>query len=66
MTPPRVTPVDTVGAGDAFAGVLARLASGEKLERAVAHANCAGALATLKVGAQEALPNRRQVDLLAT
>ena len=53
----RVRPVDTVGAGDAFAGTFtARLADGCALEEAVALANCAGALTTLKSGAQEAMP----------
>lgn len=54
-----VRPVDTVGAGDAFAGTFtARLAEGCALEAAVALANCAGALTTLKSGAQEAMPSR--------
>jgi ribokinase len=55
----RVRPVDTVGAGDTFAGTFtARLAEGCSLAEAVAFANCAGALATLKPGAQEAMPTR--------
>lgn len=59
----RVKPVDTVGAGDAFAGALATgLARGLALREAIARANCAGALATLKPGAQEALPTSRAVD----
>jgi len=57
-----VTPLDTVGAGDAFAGCLAAaIARGDELPRALRAANCAGALATLKPGAQEAIPTRRQV-----
>lgn len=53
----RVRPVDTVGAGDAFAGTFtARLAEGIAIEEAVAFANYAGALTTLKPGAQEAMP----------
>jgi ribokinase len=59
-----VRPIDTVGAGDAFAGTLAvRLAEGASLEQAVRAATCAGALATLAVGAQAALPTRRATDL---
>ena len=55
----RLRPVDTVGAGDTFAGTFtARLAEGCALAEAVALANCAGALATLKPGAQEAMPTR--------
>lgn len=54
----KVRPVDTVGAGDAFAGTLtAHLAAGASLEEAVRYGNAAGALATLKAGAQEALPS---------
>lgn len=59
----RVTPVDTVGAGDAFAGTFAaRIAAGEEASAAVAAANCAAALATLKIGAQEAIPTRSATD----
>ncbi len=55
----RVKPVDTVGAGDAFTGALAeRLAEGADFATAILHGNCAGALATLKPGAQESSPSR--------
>lgn len=58
----RVQPVDTVGAGDAFTGTLAaRLAGGSDFATAVLHGNCAGALATLKPGAQESLPTLARV-----
>jgi len=54
-----VTPKDTVGAGDAFAGTFAsRRAEGLDTFSAIQLANCAGALTTLKSGAQEAMPNR--------
>jgi ribokinase len=54
-----VTPVDSVGAGDAFAGAFAaRRAGGADLLSAVRYANCAGALATLKPGAQESIPDK--------
>jgi ribokinase len=54
-----VTPVDTVGAGDAFAGAFAaRRAGGADLLSAIRYANCAGALATLKPGAQESIPDK--------
>ena len=49
FVPPKVTPVDTVGAGDTFAGAFA--VSGD-----IAFANAAGALATLKAGAQPSIP----------
>lgn len=55
----RVKPVDTVGAGDAFAGAFcAARAEGFDVRGAIRLANCAGALATLKPGAQESIPNR--------
>jgi ribokinase len=59
----KVKPVDTVGAGDAFAGTfVARRAEGLDLRTAIQHANCAGALATLKPGAQESIPTRAATD----
>ncbi len=58
-----VLPIDTVGAGDAFAGCFAaRIASGEALVDALAAANCAGALTTLGAGAQDPIPDRERVD----
>lgn len=52
-----VAPVDTVGAGDTFAGVFAaQHHSGKPFLEAVRWANVAGALATLKPGAQEGIP----------
>ncbi len=54
-----VKPVDTVGAGDAFAGTFAaRRAGGADILAAIRYANCAGALATLKPGAQESIPGK--------
>lgn len=59
----RVKPKDTVGAGDAFAGVLAsRRAEGMEILTAIQHANCAGALTTLSAGAQDAIPTRRETE----
>jgi ribokinase len=61
--PPHVEPVDTVGAGDAFAGALVvALAEGRPLESALDFANMAGALATLRPGAQEAIPRRGEIE----
>lgn len=59
----EVSPIDTVGAGDAFAGTLAaRVAHGESLADAIRHANIAGALTTQKLGAQEAIPTKDEVE----
>lgn len=61
-----VTPVDTTAAGDAFNGALAMfLAEGRDLVNAIPLANCAGALATTRPGAQEAMPTREELRLLA-
>ena len=61
--PPSVSPVDTVGAGDTFAGVFALAhAEGLGLLDSVRMANTAAALATLRPGAQEAMPVRGEID----
>jgi ribokinase len=59
----KITPVDTVGAGDTFCGYLAaglaeRLPLGDALRRAAV----AGSLACLKPGAQPAIPVADEVD----
>lgn len=57
-----VRPVDTVGAGDTFAGTLAaRLAAGDGWPGAVRLANVAAALSTLTPGAQTGIPTAAQV-----
>ena len=59
IAPPQVTPVDTVGAGDAFTGAFTvACASGMPLEKAIRFANAAGALATQGLGAQASIPGR--------
>ncbi len=59
----KIKAVDTVGAGDTFAGAFTtHLAEGAPLLEAVRWANTAGALATLKVGAQEGIPHRGDVQ----
>lgn len=58
-----VEPVDTVGAGDCFAGTFAaRWAENREFEKSLRAANVAGALATQGSGAQDAIPSREAVD----
>lgn len=62
IPPHRVTPVDTVGAGDAFTGALcSQLAIGRSLEDAARVGAVAGALATTVPGAVPSLPTRDAV-----
>ena len=63
---PGVEVVDTVGAGDAFAGALAAaLDRGADLDRAISEALAAGSLACTAFGAQGALPHRDAIRALA-
>lgn len=58
----KVKAIDATGAGDAFAGgFVVGLAEGLPLREAARLASATAALATTKVGAQEALPTKRQV-----
>lgn len=59
----RVTPVDTTGAGDCFAGSLAAaLDQGAPQEKAMRYAAAAAALQVTKLGAADAMPTRQQVE----
>jgi ribokinase len=59
----RVEAVDTTGAGDAFNAALAvALAEGKSLKEAVFIANAAAALKITKIGAQEGLPRRTELE----
>ncbi len=59
----KVVSVDTVGAGDCFAGTFAaRWAENREFEKSLRAANVAGALATTERGAQEAIPPKEVVD----
>ncbi len=62
-----VTPVDTTGAGDTFAGVLAAyLDEGQGLRESMALAAIAGSLACTKHGAQPSFPMRAEIEAAAT
>jgi ribokinase len=57
-----VIPVDTTAAGDAFvAGLSVNYGAGKSLSEAIRWGNAAGALATLRFGAQTSLPKRAEV-----
>jgi ribokinase len=61
-----VTPIDTTGAGDAFAGTLAwSLTTGHPLPAAIPLALAAGALATRATGARTAFATSAEVTALA-
>ncbi|MDE2970317.1 MAG: ribokinase [Chloroflexota bacterium] len=61
----QVEAIDTVAAGDGFAGALAvALAEGQPVERALRFASGAGALVVTKRGAQDAMPDRAEVERL--
>ena len=61
-----VTPVDTTGAGDTFAGVLAALLDeGADLAAAMARAAIAGSLACTVEGAQPSFPTRAEIEAAA-
>jgi len=66
VTPPKVTPVDATGAGDAFrAGMLYGLCKGLDLPRSVCLGAAAGALKVGFVGAATTLPKLSAVEGLA-
>jgi len=59
----KVKPVDTTGAGDAFnAGLAFALAEGKEIEEAARFANFVAALKITRLGAQEGLPSRAEVE----
>jgi ribokinase len=58
-----IEPVDTTGAGDTFAGVLAAyLDRGENLETAMLYAAVAGSLACTQMGAQPSFPQKSAIE----
>jgi ribokinase len=58
-----ITPLDTTGAGDCFAGALAAaLGTGQDLPRALRYASVAAGLSCLAPGAQPSLPGREAIE----
>jgi ribokinase len=63
---PRIDAIDTVGAGDAFAGALAAaLDRGADVDRAISEGLAAGALACTRRGAQPSMPTHDAIRALA-
>jgi len=55
--------IDTIGGGDAFVGAMAvSIAEGKFVVEGIDYGNAAGALVTQKVGAQEALPEKEELE----
>lgn len=60
-----VSPVDTTGAGDTFAGVFtAAMAAGEPLQRAMQVASVAAGIACTRAGTQIAQPAKAEIDAM--
>jgi ribokinase len=65
VAPRQVTPVDTTAAGDTFAGVMvAMLAEGAALDRALQAATVAASIAVTRAGASTSMPTRAEIDAL--
>jgi ribokinase len=62
VAPHRVPTIDTTAAGDAFLGALAALLPERGLDGALDAASAAGALTTMRMGAQPSLPTVSEVD----
>ena len=63
VRPPRVTPVDTTGAGDTFSGSFAAaISEGRDLLAAARFATAAAALSVQTVGAVPSVPHRGTID----
>lgn len=66
VPPFKVTAVDTTAAGDTFCGALCvALAEGADVREAALFGNLAAAITVTRDGAQQAIPTREEVELLA-
>ena len=64
---PRVTAVDSTGAGDTFVGALAvALAEGRPIREALAWASAAASLSVQRLGASSSMPYRSEIDTQAS
>lgn len=64
---PKIEPVDTTGAGDAFTGALTvALAEAQSAEAALRFATAAANITVMRWGSQPALPARGEIDSLAS
>ena len=60
----KVNAIDTTGAGDVFCGAFSVcLSEGHSLAKSVKFANAAAAIAVTRIGAQSAIPYKREVVL---
>jgi sugar/nucleoside kinase (ribokinase family) len=63
LMPPKITPIDDVGAGDSFdAGFIHKVLAGATLEDALAFANLAGAFSATQEGGTEAFRDRASFE----
>ncbi|MGW3664274.1 ribokinase [Streptomyces sp. NPDC005141] len=63
---PKVTAVDSTGAGDTFVGTLAvALAEGREMPQALAWASAAAAMSVQRPGASSSMPYRSEIDAQA-
>lgn len=59
----KVRSIDSTGAGDVFSGSLAAfLAEGMSIETAARMANASGSISVTRMGAQNAAPNRKEIE----
>ena len=61
--PPKVQAIDTVGAGDTFAGTFATALSNKKsISNSIRYAGIAASISVTKPGAQGAIPTKKEIE----